>query len=140
MSVTIYGKKHKEDCNCASCRSQRDPSLHPNWKGGISINKIEYMRGRYHGVHIGRNLKKKFGITLDEFNVMVKNQNGVYAICGKPENKTGCRGTKNLSVDHNHETGKIRGLLCYKCNLGIGNFLENGKLLTKAINYLKERN
>ena len=76
-------------------------------------------------------LIKKFGITLEHFNLMLKNQNNKCAICKKEE----CR---NLAVDHDHKTGKIRGLLCLNCNTGLGSFKDNLDLLLKAINYLKK--
>lgn len=60
-------------------------------------------------------LKSKFGITLEQYDEMFENQNGVCAICGLVD-ATGRR----LAVDHNHETGKIRGLLCVGCNARLG--------------------
>jgi hypothetical protein len=56
-------------------------------------------------------LKRKFGMTLDDYERMLKAQGGVCAICGeaRPEERT-------LHVDHDHETGAIRGLLCFRCN------------------------
>jgi hypothetical protein len=72
---------------------------------------------------------------------MLKEQNGVCAICKKEEfttfPKTGI--IKSLSVDHCHETGKIRGLLCVHCNRGLGCFKDQINLFSEAINYL-ERN
>jgi len=77
-------------------------------------------------------LKKKFGISLDEYNQLYKKQNGLCAICGNPENG------KKLSIDHCHKTDKIRGLLCQCCNWGLGSFKDNPKLLNKAIEYLQQ--
>lgn len=76
-------------------------------------------------------LSSKFGISIDEYNNLLEIQNGVCAIC-KNFNKE-----KNLAVDHDHETGKIRGLLCSRCNLGIGQFNDNIQLLSDAISYLE---
>ena len=64
---------------------------------------------------------------------MFKEQNGVCAICGSPEVSDR---NSNLCVDHDHETGKIRGLLCNKCNRGLGYFLDNPKILKNALKYL----
>ena len=73
----------------------------------------------------------KFGITLADYDKMLNNQNGVCAICGKV-NLT----RRRLAVDHNHKTGKVRGLLCGKCNKAIGLFEDNPEILGKAIKYL----
>jgi len=75
-------------------------------------------------------LKRKYNLTLEEYNQILSEQDGVCAIC-KVE------GTPHLSVDHDHETGKIRGLLCKKCNLGLGYFNDSANLTQKATDYLK---
>lgn len=64
---------------------------------------------------------------------------GVCAICGKPETHgNGKSSIKLLAVDHCHTTGKIRGLLCHKCNLGIGHLDDSIDRLEAAINYLEK--
>ena len=87
-------------------------------------------------------LKKRFGITLDEYNTMKQDQGDVCAICGCVEttvdNRT--KETRNLAVDHCHTTKKVRGLLCMGCNQGIGNFRENPQFLANAISYLLKHN
>lgn len=87
------------------------------------------------------NLKKSFGITLDDYNKMLANQDGVCAICGNPEttptNSSHHKRVRDLAVDHSHTTGKIRGLLCRGCNQGLGNFRENADLLLRAALYLR---
>ncbi len=84
-------------------------------------------------------LRKRFGITLEQYEIMLKAQDGKCAICGRSENGRGCRGgVKDLAVDHDHKPdGKIRGLLCSPCNQGIGLFKDNPELLEKAIAYLR---
>lgn len=77
--------------------------------------------------------KKKFGITIEEYDRMLISQNGVCAICNIPE--ISLRNT-HFSVDHCHKTGKVRGLLCYKCNTTLGFVNDNTKVLKNAINYL----
>jgi hypothetical protein len=77
--------------------------------------------------------KKMYGITLDQYKEMVDKQNGVCAICGCTET----RKLKYLHIDHNHSTGKVRGLLCVNCNIGIGNFKENINFMKSAIKYLE---
>lgn len=87
---------------------------------------------------VRENLRKhKYGITPVEFQSLLESQNNVCAICGNPESKT-IRGYKcELSVDHCHNSQKVRGLLCASCNVGIGFFQDNLDLLEKAIAYLK---
>jgi hypothetical protein len=80
-------------------------------------------------------LKRTYNITLEEFNNKLAEQDYKCAIC-KSNNTHDKHGV--MAVDHNHETGQIRGLLCYKCNAGIG-LLNDDKLLMKnAINYLEK--
>lgn len=82
-------------------------------------------------------LKVRYGITQKQYNDMELSQNGTCAICPKSK----IYKNKKLSVDHNHKTGKIRGLLCDNCNRALG-FLEvdNGtEILEKAIAYIKSR-
>ena len=74
-------------------------------------------------------LKTRYNLTKDEYNELEKSQNGVCVVCGKEE----------LCVDHNHESGEVRGLLCNRCNSAVG-FVEallKENLLDKAIKYLK---
>ncbi len=78
-------------------------------------------------------LKRKFGISFEEYHKMLAAQKGVCKICGQVENY------KLLAVDHCHTTGHIRGLLCGSCNRGIGYFRDSQDLLLKAIEYLNEK-
>jgi hypothetical protein len=78
-----------------------------------------------------KHLRRNYGITGAQYEMMHASQNGHCAICGKAEwHKNG-----NLSIDHDHKTGKIRGLLCNWCNYGIG-FLDNEKFMESARKYL----
>lgn len=80
-----------------------------------------------------RKLKKQFGITLEQYDLMLEKQNGLCAICSEPPTDK-----KALAVDHNHVSGKIRSLLCMRCNLAIGMFEERKDLLIKAMDYLNK--
>lgn len=77
-------------------------------------------------------LIRKYGITEEEYKKIKKLQGGVCKIC-----EMECIFGKELSVDHCHKTGKIRGLLCRKCNIGLGYFDDDTKKLSKAMKYLK---
>lgn len=73
---------------------------------------------------------KKYGLTEHSYESLKKAQNGVCAICGKADK------IKMLAVDHDHKSGQVRGLLCSKCNIGLGCFKDNIKLLVGAVDYL----
>jgi len=83
------------------------------------------------------NLKKSYGITLDDFNSMLSDQNGVCKICGKAESRMSKDGKPmNLHVDHCHATQRVRGLLCHHCNVALGSFKDSVETLHSAIDYL----
>lgn len=81
-----------------------------------------------------------FGINAVQFQKLFDDQNGVCAICNRPETaKDGNRDRiKGLSVDHCHKNGNIRGLLCSKCNIILGNVNDDIGILLNAIEYLKK--
>lgn len=79
-------------------------------------------------------LKKQYGITPEIYDAMLCNQSGLCAIC-KDQLKDS-RGFRP-HIDHCHATGKVRGLLCYACNSGLGHFRDSVTILTDAISYLK---
>lgn len=80
-------------------------------------------------------LRGKYGITLDDYKRLLASQGGVCALCGRAET---FRHAKNLAVDHCHETGRIRGLLCASCNKGIGLLGDDPFRLVAAARYLYE--
>lgn len=85
----------------------------------------------------GYGLRKNYGITINDYNDMFEKQNGLCAVCGSDSN--GTTRSKHLFVDHDHTTGKIRGLLCNKCNQALGLLNDNTSVLERAINYLLKR-
>ncbi len=96
---------------------------------------------KYHGR--ARTLEERYGMSVEEYNRILAEQKGLCAICGEPETRkkvssSGAVRIMQLSVDHNHETGKVRALLCQKCNAGIAQFGENIKYLANAISYLQK--
>ena len=79
-------------------------------------------------------LKRRYGITLEEHTQMYEAQNGVCAICkGEGDGKW-----KKLCVDHDHTTGKVRQLLCRNCNMVLGQVNDNVNLLSDMILYLNK--
>ena len=84
-------------------------------------------------------LKKTYGITLEQYEAMMAEQNGVCAICKQPENtKDKDGGPRGMPVDHCHTTGKVRGLLCTPCNRALGMFKDSTENLQSAIDYLNK--
>jgi hypothetical protein len=76
--------------------------------------------------------KNRYNLSEIDYQKMLKKQKNNCGICGKPKCKL-----KSLSVDHDHKTGVVRGLLCFKCNFALGLFQDSPKILKKAIRYLK---
>lgn len=81
------------------------------------------------------NLLRLYGLSLKDYDMLLLAQKGVCAICGKPETSSK---RKNLSVDHCHTTGKIRGLLCSPCNLAVGNVNESPEIARKLVSYIEK--
>ena len=82
--------------------------------------------------HLKNHLRTKYNITPEQYAEMLTKQDGKCAICGREPNW----GKKKLDVDHCHKTGKIRGLLCSDCNIGLANFKDSPELMQKATNYV----
>ena len=74
-----------------------------------------------------RNLMRQYGITPEQRDQMVANQDGKCAVCGSEE---------KLHIDHHHGTGQIRAMLCDNCNKGIGMFMDDPQLLSAAAQYV----
>lgn len=85
-------------------------------------------------------LKREYSITLEEYDVLFEGQNRCCAICGKPERAMYRGSPRHLAVDHDHITGQIRGLLCFRCNILLGHVGEDVDLLLKHITYLRRHN
>ncbi len=80
-------------------------------------------------------LSKKFGITVEEAEALLAEQGGVCAVCLQP--LSDARGY-SPHVDHDHVTGKVRGVLCFACNSGLGHFKDNLTIMRAAISYLEK--
>ena len=108
---------------CKEC-DKKASAVH--YRTNSEYRKRSLQRSRTHG------LKKRYGISEEQYNEMFNRQNGVCAICKTNE------GQKQLAVDHDHKTGIIRKLLCMNCNTAIGMFKDDPELLQAAISYLRE--
>lgn len=124
----------------SSQRRQRDPAgsrdrRRARYKANAEENR-EIARQRYRDNPIQARVSswryQGIEITVSEFERMMAEQSGLCLICDKPEADNG----KALAVDHDHETGKVRGLLCDRCNQGLGRFKDSPELLRRALLYL----
>ena len=106
---------------CKTCGTKRYKKAHKKRKE------------RWVGKRAEWNLIKKHGITFKDYNMLLEKQEGKCAICDTHQKNL----KRRLVVDHDHKTDKIRGLLCYSCNSGLGLFKDDPILLIKASNYLK---
>ena len=105
----------------------------PNWEAQSRDNIYLTRRNRI--------LRKDFGINIAQYEALLEQGNGVCWICSGTETQQSnkkSRYTNALSVDHDHDTNMIRGLLCSSCNFGIGQFKDDPKRLTWAIKYLEQ--
>lgn len=84
-------------------------------------------------------LRRLFGITLEDYKKLLTEQGGLCSICKGKNPKDSMKKGEYFSVDHDHSTGQIRGLLCGSCNVGLGHFGDDINRLQAAIDYLSRR-
>ena len=110
--------KNKADKN----RSERERyANNPEWRAKVlAWHKTNYDPDKNHNRH----LKRTYGITLEDYNKLLDAQGGVCAICGEYRDNKRFR---RMHVDHDHRTGKVRGVLCYQCNQNLGWYERTGK-------------
>lgn len=117
--------RQKEYLSDPVVKERRDSYLR-QYQEENRITRLRYSRG-YH-------LKKKYGISLEEYEKLLEYQGYCCALCGKEF----CKGEKRQpDVDHCHKTGKVRGILHLHCNTLLGHSKDNIEILEKAISYLK---
>lgn len=99
-------------------------------------NRLDYQRAwhaKNKGARRKHDLKMKYGLSLNDYEALSKQQRNACAICETHREDL----SKPLFVDHNHSTKKVRGLLCMSCNIALGNFQDNPEILDMAIRYLE---
>lgn len=110
---------------CSLCNIEKEDCCFGDLKG--------VLRGQCNLCRTAGNVERKFGLTPEAWNIMFEEQGGVCAICKNPETQN-----RRISVDHDHETGKVRGLLCNNCNRGLGLLKDSLHTLSSAVEYLKK--
>jgi hypothetical protein len=112
-------------------RSEASKEQRRQYARSIPLNVKAY-RGYKH------KLKVKYGMTFEEYEALLKAQNGVCAVCQRPETVVLKKQVIRLAVDHSHSTGKVRGLLCRNCNAALGFLNDDILRFQAAIDYLRK--
>jgi hypothetical protein len=137
--ISPRSKKSK----CRRCYKNEDARLQYKLNPKIKNDKNKkyhdkYLKSKSYRLsqlkHKLNRTNKRYGITMIERDKMIVNQNNKCLICGVdfssiPQN--------HICIDHNHITGKVRGILCNKCNSGLGMFRDNPGYILKAVEYIK---
>lgn len=114
---------------CKPCYEQEYGS---RWRKLMYVRNPKKRQAKWRQDHLRETLRQ-FKVTQAEFDAMLEAQGGVCKICGGPP-----IGKTRLSIDHDHQTNKVRGLLCDRCNVGLAQFQEKTDLLIRAAKYLSE--
>jgi len=103
------------------------------------LSYVDLLKMRYkHTARERRRQLKRYNLSANDYKLLYEKQNGVCAICGKPEITKNNVGTiRLLSIDHDHKTKKVRGLLCMSCNVFLGHLEKNVKYISEALVYIK---
>jgi len=124
-----YGRKN----TCSSCHNRKVRGHGEEERAKIRKRSRNWSRANPAKV-INAKLLNRYGISLSDYESMLKSQNYSCSICDKHEDEL----TKKLAVDHDHASGGVRGLLCVRCNLALGHFDDDVSSLTRAISYLRD--
>ena len=129
---------------CKKCRAEYEKTYSANPKrkaARVTYAKKWASKNVTHVAewHRSRHIQTRYGLSEGEYEEMLTSQGGVCGICRNPETAVHWSSiSKRLSIDHDHVTGKVRGLLCDKCNRGLGYFGEDAARLHAASVYLSE--
>lgn len=128
--------------NCKLCQSSRNKAKRvndPKWHNLQKEKSKQYRKTN----PIKSQLKvkdctyrAKYGVTYLEFLEKIKSQKGICKICSTPLVIEGRNCPQKAVIDHCHITGKVRGIICHRCNVGLGNFLDDANLLKFAQEYI----
>lgn len=123
---------HAPTNSCSLCKLEKPTSNFYTSHGGTRLQP--YCIPCFLVKSREREYFKKYGITVPEYEAMLAKQGGKCAICDGD-----CRTGQRLSVDHDHVTGAVRGILCKRCNTGLGYFNDRPELLVRASGYLSAK-
>jgi Recombination endonuclease VII len=127
-------ERHVSTMRCLECVRENRRS-----GGRKGENKRRYYRHREHilTLHYRAKLKGRYGITPQAHEALIRAQDGKCAICKTPERSERNSTRIRLSIDHCHDEGYVRGLLCNACNTGLGKFGDDPAILIAAARYLR---
>lgn len=117
---------------CKKCHAKNGAKYKANNRERLLAIERRRYKEKPH-LRLGQKLRSRYGITLKQYQDMVEIQKGLCAVCFRPETSS----KKRLSVDHNHETKKVRALLCHMCNAAIGYVKENPDIARNIATYLE---
>ncbi len=120
--------------NCKSCDNIKNKEYRDKNREQLKARHLKWyhaQKGRADGGQNNRRLIRRYGITWREYEIMLAAQLGGCAVCGASSDRN-----KRLSVDHCHSTGKVRGLLCHRCNISLGLFKDDAARLRRAADYI----
>jgi len=133
---SFYSRKGSKDGKEGICKSCRDVKRRTNPAFEESRRKAwQKMDTKRKGKRWGYHLSKTYGLSEAQYYTMLEEQNYACAICSLPVDEEEHYG--KFVVDHCHNTGKVRGLLCNKCNLMLGNAKDDIRIMEAGIEYLK---
>jgi hypothetical protein len=122
------------ECECKLCGGMHKRTSHQLGRGSRSRECPEYKAPNWSGYdREDQIMRRTYGISMQEFDELVEFQGGKCAICFKPLDAI----NRRANIDHCHDTGKVRGILCTGCNTGIGHLGDNIEGLKKALYYLE---
>lgn len=127
-----FGRKQRYSANRVKMAARSRAWRNDNKERMNMLKRIKYAKDPT--AMKSSHLKWKYGITIEQYDVMLDEQGGLCAICKREENRKPLR---RLAVDHCHSTGKIRGLLCSRCNTAIGQFCDNPEIMKSAMSYVE---
>jgi hypothetical protein len=129
--TTKDGYKHR----CRSCLQIRNKKFYAKHKDLLKARVAKWKKNNPEQNKSSK-LLSKYGITLDQYRVMLNSQGNCCAICKTTTPDT--KSNKFFYVDHNHKTNKVRGLLCYHCNIALGMIRDNISVGLSLVEYLKK--
>ena len=139
LSISEFNKnprlKDGFNNNCKNCVKTKTKKWREENKERIKKYRLEYFSKNQERIK-GWSLKEHFGINVEDYKKLLKFQSGRCKICGSTS--FGRKQIKYFCVDHDHETGKIRGLLCHHCNTALGSMKDNIENLKNMIAYLEQ--
>lgn len=140
MKVAQWNRFLSKDARKQISDARIGKTLIPECAGLPLKERQKIYCARRHEKHPYRGVKYTSGFSEDEYLQKFEEQKGLCAICRKPERvkATGKMEPRSLAADHNHETGKHRGLLCALCNTALGKFEDSPDRLRAALDYLEK--